>query len=165
MSKNAAKPAERPVQPDAGMECLIAIGDGFNLLIPADTVAEVVAGITSELRSNPDAPWLSGTLRWRGMTLPLVSFEQCLLGRDARIRGSHTLVFYGTEKPDELPFYAVTVQAYPHRVRIQSESEIEIRVDDRCENTLMATTVRGIAAVIPDLPAIEKRVVALQSAD
>ena len=154
----ASKAAQAKVNNQEPIDCMIAICDGFNLLLPSDSVVEIVSGVASEFSEDSEKPWLQGMLSWRGTTIPLISFEQQLLNREARIRGSHVAVMYGTESTSKMPFYGVTIQAFPHSVQVQSEREFDQIEQHKYENVLMVANLRGIATVIPDLVAIQKAV-------
>ena len=72
----------------AGLECSIAICDGFNLLLPANQIVDIASGIDIPRARPADQPhWHLGELSWRGLSIPVFGIEQLVSGRTARIKG------------------------------------------------------------------------------
>ena len=138
-------------------KCTIAICDGFNLLLPDNLIIDVISAIGIRSSENQN-PWVMGELGWRGNPLPIVSAEQLILQRAARLRGSHIAVFRGTQDTARMPFYGVPLQAMPHSYELNRPTELVLREDalhfDFCA---MKVRVRGVSTLIPDLQAIEHR--------
>lgn len=146
---------------DNSIKAIIGICDGFNLLLPSDMVADIVSGVNV---SNVEVPysWQRGNLNWSGMTIPVLSFEQLLHSKTARLRGSHIVVVRGTSDTETLPFYGLPTQAMPSEYRLESSDEMIIE-DVGAKNLAMvasAVRVRGVPCIIPDIADIEERVAA-----
>jgi len=142
------------------LDCTIAICDGFNLLLPQNLIADLVSrkGMRPADAAQ-SSPWILGDLTWRGLTMPVISIEQLVLRRLARLRGSHVAIFRGTTDPERLPFYAVPLQAVPHTYSVRLDREIAEREDAQSPDfTALKVTVRGVSAIIPDFNALETRI-------
>ena len=161
---------------DFPMETSIAICDGFNLLVPRNLIADVVSAATIDTTRDTktanttdgqlDTPsgnsvtigeaWSKGMLNWRGLNLPVISIEQILLNRSPRLRGSHVAIFHGTKDTEKLAFYGVPLQAMPHNFKVTAEADLVQRSDDtQLKYCALKVTARGVAAIIPELEAIE----------
>lgn len=135
----------------------IGICDGFNLLLPSNLVADVVSAMTYS-QQEEGAAWSIGELNWRGLQIPVISIEQLVINRTPRIRGSHLAIFHGTLDTDRLPFYAVPMQAIPHKFSLIKDSDLAERSDDvPLEYCAMKVTAKGVAAIILDLEGFERQ--------
>lgn len=123
------------------------------LLVPNVVVAELISYRPPQPREGaPD--WLLGTLAWRDLQLPLLSFERASggslqIGGEARVAVLNTLDGGGG-----LKFIALLVQGIPR----------SLRVDDELQRALVPLApleldavqlVEGVAK-IPDLQALER---------
>lgn len=152
----------------------IGICDGFNLLIPSNLIVEVVSAAAINA-SETSEDWSTGRLNWRGLDIPVLGIEQVIINRPPRLRGSHVAIFHGTlqaqnaeletteqESTDaqsmgKLPFYGVPLQAVPHSFSINQSREVTQRSDHLNLNFCqMKVTVKGVAAIIPDLQRLEQ---------
>ena len=139
---------------------LIAICDGFNLVLPANMVADIVSGVNIVAVENPQS-WQRGTLNWRDMTVPVVGFEQILNNRQARLRGSHIAVLRGIADTASLPYYGLPTQVMPNEYELESEAEIvQEAARGELHQIACAVRVRGVPCVIPEIARIEKQVAA-----
>lgn len=139
-----------------GFECTIAIGDGFNLLVPTNLIAETISGVGMQ-PAQLNLAWMIGESTWRGFPVPIVSLEHLLTGKHARLRGSHIAIFRGSVDTTVLPFYGVALQAVPHSYTIKTDAEF---VEGNTGKTLNYVdhyvTLRGVSAVVPSISAIER---------
>lgn len=132
---------------------------GKQLLVPNVSVAEIVP--VGEIEPVSDAPdWYLGDYIWRDLTIPLVSFE--VLNGDDRPavgEGSRVAVFNTTGVSDAIHFTAMLAQGLPRLARVTPE-ELQSEDDELLKRPFEQVPVRwaGEEAVIPDVPAIEKRV-------
>lgn len=137
----------------------ICICDGFNMLLPSAAIAEVVSGVSASLDNKSDFPWHQGEVSWRGLTLPLVSFEQLLIQRNPRLRGSHIAVMRSHSEVDRIPFFGVPIQAVPANFDFPRDMSVEDGNDDgRLDFVSQYVRVRGVNTVIPDLSKIEAHI-------
>ena len=145
---------------DPSIRSIIAICDGFNLILPANMVADMVSGVNLMRVENPKS-WQRGELAWRGMKIPVAGFEEVIRGAQARLRGSHIGVLRGTADTQALPFYGLPVQAMPNQYELHSETEMtEEACGDSLKQIVVAARVRGVPCVIPEITRIEEQIAA-----
>lgn len=128
---------------------------GGALVLPNEAVAEVI----SHVEVNPIAgapPWMLGTIDWRGLALPLVSYER-LNGLPARAESAvlRVSVVNGIGGDPRLPFFGLVTSGIPRPVRLQRD-ELMFREGKKGAADVMLVTSRDVEAVIPNLLVIEK---------
>jgi len=135
--------------------------EGDSLLLPNAAVIEVRSLEGMRVRSGPPA-WLLGEVSWREYELPVLSIES-LLGRPmpARSRRTRLLIINSTGSHLDTGLFAMVCQGYPHlaalnRVALQT---IPLEARDPDELVLTRVKVANTLAIIPDLDAIESRLV------
>lgn len=128
------------------------------LLVPNVSVAEIVP--LGQIDPVEGAPrWYLGDYHWRDLTIPLASFET--LNGKASVAPSATsrvAVFNTTGVSEHIHFVAILAQGLPRLARVTPE---EIQVREHPETgpyELMHVSWAGESAVIPDIPALEQRV-------
>lgn len=107
----------------SGVRTMLIPLQGLTLMLPNALVAEVVGYYPPDfLKGAPK--WLLGKAQWRGVYLPLISFER-LIGTGFASPGhkARILVLYGL-KPwvDRLPYYALLVTEVPRLQRASGET-------------------------------------------
>lgn len=150
------------------LDATICICDGFNLLLPSAAIAESVSGVAASLKEGElKFPWYQGDVHWRGLVLPLVSFEQLLIQRNPRLRGSHIAIVRSQVEVDLIPFFGVPVQTVPTAFEFSRDMQVDqSESDGRLDFVTQQVRVRGVDTVIPDLAAIESYVATcLRSSD
>ena len=132
---------------------------GCRLLLPSVAVAEVVpAASIAPVAQKPG--WLVGTMEWRFLSIPVLSFEM--------VSGSFPP---GQEKRCQVAvlrsssaenFYGLLMQGIPNLIQVR-ESELTL-LPAKGEAAAVAARVEvcGQLALIPDLDALERRVRELQ---
>ncbi len=130
------------------------------LLVPNVSVAELIGYESPELQADtPD--WYLGTIIWRDVQIPLVSFEAANgESYDVEQLAERTIVFNGISGRDELPFYAVAAEGIPHAVRVGPEDAVQ-QEGELGECTAMMVHLSGEDAIIPDLDHLESMILAL----
>ena len=143
-------------QPEVIPSLLVPL-HGKNLLLPNVAVAEVIP--YDAVQPVAEAPeWLLGITRWRGQTIPVVSFEV--------VRGDHMpplsedaqLVVLNTVLGDGgVAFYAVVTAGIPHLRSVTPDKLEGSEVFDGVPSAdeLRRVRIEGEAAIIPDLKALE----------
>lgn len=128
---------------------------GGQLLVPVDTLSEVIAMQTPV--AAYDAPaWYLGELNWREQRLPLLSFEVLRGQALATSSDASRIAVLSSGNPGgDLPFFALVLQGTPRLVRV-TQAELAGREQPCAEGELMHVALSGEAAVIPDLPALER---------
>ena len=130
---------------------------GMNLVLPNTCIAEVIS--FSEPGPVDDSPeWLLGMVLWRGVTIPVVSFEMANEVPAANTtKITRITVLNGISGNDELSFYGIVAQGIP---RLASLDEASIQVienpDMKLPLALAQAEIAGQGTVIPDQVKIEK---------
>lgn len=136
------------------------------LLLPNAAVAEIVPYAAP--RRVPDAPeWLLGLFAWRGIRIPLMSYEAVIgrgvCGTKGRIR---VVVFNALGGRRELPFFGIVAQGIPHLTHAhQSVVSVAVGEQDDHQGVLGHALMHGEPVLIPDLEALEALLLATPGAD
>lgn len=128
------------------------------LLVPNVSVAEIVpVGQIDVVEGSPD--WYLGDYHWRDLSIPLASFEVLNgLPRPEPGSSARIAVFNTTGVSEHIHFIALLAQGLPRLARVTTE---ELQVRPEAQNRpyeLMHVSWAGEDAVIPDVPALEQRV-------
>jgi len=128
-----------------------------NILLPRNTVAELIPyEPLQRIQNTPD--WFLGLLSWRGVQVPVFSFEML-----TRAGASFSLMSVASASlvicttlggKDELRYFALVAQALPRLMNLTPEELIESQ-EDTVETELSIVRLNGQPAVIPDLEYIE----------
>jgi len=124
------------------------------MLVPGSVVSEVVPYV-SHTPVKVDQSWLLGRLIWRGLALPLVSFEVAAGLSDRPTIGRRVAVFNTIGGNPELPFYALFIQAVPHLLQLEEHRMKEL--DNNSDSLLLRNLVDfdGEQAFVPELDKFE----------
>ena len=138
------------------LSCVMIPMNGRQLLLPNVSIAEVVDFASTEAPAN--APeWMAGTLEWRGLELPVISYDAANGGKITRPGGNRgRIVVLNTigDHHDRVPFMALVTQGIPSQTRL-TEDQIK-RIDgDIGSADMMQVDVDGETAFIPDLGFLE----------
>lgn len=133
----------------------LPVTDG-KLLLPNVSVAEVLDYQQPEPSAEAAPEYILGTIRWRGLSLPVISFERAnqsemKAGAGARIAVINTV----NSSNDELPFFALVTQGIPRLVKI-TEAAIEALDSDLGPAQSALVRVDGEAACIPNIDYLEQ---------
>jgi chemosensory pili system protein ChpC len=141
--------------------------DGVALLVPNVAIAEVFE--PEALLDVEDGPeWLSGSVRWRGQEIPVVSMES-LCGYESRggAGKARICVINSLLAESGMPFYAMSATAIPRLVNVEAGTLGESLVatgDDLPDTVADLVRMDGGEAVIPNLPVIQRMVESAWSA-
>ncbi|MCH8498372.1 MAG: chemotaxis protein CheW [Marinobacter sp.] len=138
------------------LPCLMIPMQDRQLLLPNVSVAEIVDYASPE--QAPGAPdWLMGMLEWRGLRLPVISYDAAN-GGDAISpsgqRGRIAVLNTIGEHHGKLPFLALATQGIPSQARLE-ESQVRETDGEVGPADLMTVEVEGNQAVIPNLEYLE----------
>ncbi|RBP32469.1 chemosensory pili system protein ChpC [Marinobacter pelagius] len=138
------------------LPCVMIPMTGRQLLLPNVSIAEVVDYASEEPGSNtPD--WLVGYLDWRGLDLPVISYDAAN-GGSLMVPGDNRgrIVVLNTigEHHSEVPFMALVTQGIPSQARL-TEAEVNRLEGDIGAADLMKVEVEGEEAWIPNLEYLE----------
>jgi chemosensory pili system protein ChpC len=142
------------------IRCVLIPSGGARLLLPNAAVAEVITMSKPEPVEGAPA-WLLGRIGWRGWRLPLVSFAT-LTGSDDGGEGlsSRVAVLKALGSHPKLPFVAVVTQGFPRLITLNAELILPTHDGSELPFGVRANVlVRDDIALIPDLEAIESRLV------
>jgi len=104
-----------------------------------------------------DSPeWLLGMLPWRGLEIPLVSFE-AMQGESAaeHSQQERIAIFNAPGGDSSLPFFAVVVQGIPHLITANQSVVTALAEQEAEEGILAHVLIEAEPAIIPDLDRIE----------
>jgi len=129
------------------------------VVVPNATIAEIIS--VQGVREVKDSPqWILGKARWRGVELPVVSYEAAGgEGAQAVNVNTQVAVMYSAKEGDDkkYPFIGLAMHGVPH---VSTFSREQIRIDTQAssDHPMIAQKVRvnGAAAGILDIDAIEE---------
>lgn len=134
--------------------------DGLYLVLPNTAIAEVISYSKPEAVES-DAEWMLGQIIWRGLTIPLISFEAISLEKTVKPGKRSRVIVLNTLSGDEsLPFYAILAQGIP-RLMSLNESNIHDAPDIESlpkQYVLRHTIIDGQPVLIPDQEALENAI-------
>jgi chemosensory pili system protein ChpC len=130
---------------------------GMNLVLPNTSIAEVI-NYTKPLPVKNSPDWFLGMVNWRGLTIPIVSFEKANDVKSARqSKSTRIAVLNGLSGNDDLSFYGVIVQGIPRLATLDEASIEEIsKPKVKLPLALAQTEIAEQEAVIPDQKQIEE---------
>ena len=139
------------------MRTLIIPLQGRNLLLPNVAVAEVAPYVRPrEVVGAPD--WLLGTLSWRGLNIPLISYDRLQGLNDSAGTGQARIAVLNTVQADSgLKFYALLTAGIPQLKRVNADA-IQESSSDAAEDALSQVQIGDVQAMIPDLDTLESTV-------
>ena len=135
--------------------CLLVPMASSMLLLPNETVAEVVSDLRPEVLPD-QSEWCLGEAEWRGLKIPVLAFEKLDNNTDALPNNDSRLIIMNSLSGDRnQPFYALLSQHAPKLVRVFKEEIIEDSTSEGIEK--YRVTVNGEEAIIPDLEWMEEK--------
>ena len=134
---------------------LLPLAEG-NLLLPSAVVVELL-GYPETVTPGENTPdWLAGRFDWRGLSLPLVSWdypaEQAGSARGLR---KHIVVCHLFSTGDGAPFAGLEITGLPRRVSV-TKADLQVRAGsaDPKSCILAEARVHDSLVRIPDLDAL-----------
>ena len=136
------------------------------LVLPTVSVAEMIpyqSPQTGQLGTTTDVPdWLSGSLAWRGIQVPMVSFELLNTEPAAQVKvDSHIIILNTTGVSSGLNFICMVTQGIPRLKRVTADGITEIKDAMVKEYWQMEVHLLEEKAVIPDIAKIERACVSI----
>lgn len=129
-----------------------------SLLLPNVSMAELIA--FKKPASSEKAPeWYLGLISWRGISIPVISFE-ALNGEtiNADFSSARIAVFNSVGTNPKLPFYGVLTQGIPRSIKITND-EIAKETKTLGPAELVSVIIRNEHASIPNVDFIESEIV------
>lgn len=127
------------------------------LLLPVACIAEVL-GYHRPVEHKRGTDWILGDIRWRGLQLPLISFELFNQGRftpfsvNNRIAVMHRTT---SDSSDTMPFYAMVIQGTPRPLTLKN-TELKRSSEASGPAEKGRAMLRETPVTLPDLALIEQ---------
>ncbi|MFB2763948.1 MULTISPECIES: chemotaxis protein CheW [Marinobacter] len=138
------------------LSCVMIPVSDRQLLLPNVSIAEVVDfNSTDAGASTPE--WLVGFLDWRGLTLPVISYDAAnggILTVPGDNRGRIIVLNTIGDGHQQAPFMALVTQGIPSQARLVEE-QVRKLDGEAGPADLMQVEVDGEAAWIPNLEYLE----------
>jgi chemosensory pili system protein ChpC len=138
------------------LSCVMIPVSRRQLILPNVSIAEVVDHASGDAGAGaPD--WLAGRLEWRGLKLPVISYDAAnggTLSVPGENRGRIVVLNAISDNNKKLRFMALITQGIPSQVRI-TEDQVKQLDGDNGPADLMQIEVDGEAAWIPNLDYLE----------
>lgn len=138
------------------ISCLLIPVRDKNLLLPNASVAEVIAYQHPEATQNTPA-WFLGFIQWRGLRLPLISYEAANGSENHEITATARIAVTNTigEHQPPLSFMALVASGIPRLVKVTKAEITETHGEAGPADKAMVN-ISGEEAVIPELVQLEK---------
>ena len=138
------------------LTCVMIPVSRRQLILPNVSIAEVVDYASNDADTGaPD--WLAGRLEWRGLNLPVISYDAAnggTLSVPGENRGRIVVLNTISDNNKKLRFMALITQGIPSQVRI-TEDQVKRLDGENGPADLMQVEVDGEAAWIPNLDYLE----------
>ncbi|MFA7554548.1 MAG: chemotaxis protein CheW [Spongiibacteraceae bacterium] len=131
---------------------------GKQLVLPNVTVAEIIPYTEPQVESDKPG-WYLGTVSWRNISVPLVSFEVLnnqMVGSSGRQR--RIAVLNGLVDNQKLPFCAIVTEGVPRLMRIMPDEVVTDEESLVGPAELTSVVVSGERASIPNVDYIQNLV-------
>ena len=136
------------------LRCLSLPLQDATLVVPGSVVSEVVPYV-SHTPVKIDVEWMLGRFLWRGLALPLVSFEVAAELSERPSIGRRVAIFNTVGGNPALPFYALFIQAVPRLLQIGDRSLEETKNASKSPLLRNQLELEGKQAYIPELDKLE----------
>jgi len=138
---------------------LLPVGRRF-LLLPNSAVAEVIGYREPEI-DGPAPEWWLGWIEWRGLRVPVVSYEQ-VIGHQEELRGSQRAriaILSTLNGNSSLPYVGIYTLGISRLARIGADTLAEDNSEE-AESSLVLESViiNDLPAWIPDMDKLEEMV-------
>lgn len=131
-----------------------------NLVLPNSAVAEIIP--YEPLRRVPDTPdWFLGFLSWRGVQVPVASFEMLTVERASfslvSVSSANLVILRTLGEEADFSYMAIVAQTLPRLVRVAPDELFA--TDDAADKTELVKARLGDDLVsIPDLDFVEAEI-------
>ncbi|KXU34217.1 hypothetical protein AXE65_07365 [Ventosimonas gracilis] len=132
---------------------------GRTLMLPSAAVAEVIRYPDQPAPVGNAQGWLLGNIDWRGLSLPLLSFE-ALAGRSLPPPSGRIAVLNLTDERARIKFCALLLQGFPRP--LQADEQLPRNNDEPLAalELCAVSLADGKTAIIPNMPALEQQLLA-----
>lgn len=131
------------------------------LLLPNAVIAEVIGFQQPEPPEAEKPSWFVGSFVWRGVVIPIVSFEG-MLGEQVVIPGNRgrIMVMNTLGQHERITHIGLLVQAIPSLVRVGGNNVTPVNPEDELDPLIKQQVELDLSpAMIPDLDEIERQVI------
>ena len=130
------------------------------LLLPNAAVSEVVDYHESKQESDDAPEWLMGMTKWRGESVPLISFDALVGSPTVEIESRARIAICNTLNGNaRIPFIAILLTSMPYLIRVSEEVVIPLQEKaDLGKVVAQQVEINKEKAWIPDLDVLEKTV-------
>lgn len=136
-----------------------------NILLPETSVAEIIP--YEPLQRRPNTPdWYLGILAWRGLQVPVISFEMLTDDRAnfslISVASASLVICTAMNGSDDLPFYALVAQVRPTLLTIVADELIGTGEETKPTEQLRIS-YKGDPAIIPAMDYIEQKLAEVET--
>lgn len=140
------------------LKCILLTLQTENVIVPNAAVAEIIPSRdVAEVKNAPE--WMLGKMHWRGVDVPLVSFELAG-GQGGKISTSTQIaVIYDMNTESTSPYIGLAISGVPH-VSVFRRNQIRADETSLGEHPMVKQRIRvnGAAASILDIEAVSNMV-------
>lgn len=140
------------------LSCVLIPVANRQLLLPNVAVAEIVDYADPQAAPKGSPDWLVGHMIWRGLNLPLISYDAANGGRaltPESNRGRIAVLNAISERRQQVPFVAIVTQGIPRLVKVDESLVREIQLETGPADR-MGVELEGQELYIPNLEYLEK---------
>jgi chemosensory pili system protein ChpC len=134
------------------------------ILLPNASVAEVMSYQQPEYAGDELPEWFLGHLAWRGVMIPVVSYEG-MLGEEIVEPGyrGRILILNALGEHERLSHIGMAVHAIPSLVRVSADNVVPVSPEEEDPQPLIRQQVELdlSPALIPDMDEIERQVLSV----
>ncbi len=125
------------------------------LLLPSTVVAEIFPYQRPEPVVGSHPSWLLGSIDWRGQPVLVISMEKVLSLPSSSSKPYRTMILYGLESNQTLPFYAFLVTDIPRTLNLAEAGLTHFVPSERNGIVFQVEIDQQGTAWIPDLTYLE----------
>ena len=131
--------------------------NNMRLVLPNTAIAEVISFLKPQAY-NCNLPWVLGLAGWRGLLIPIISFETASKGEPAKVdKRCRVIVLNSITAKDTLPFYGLVAQGIPRLMALDSTNVIDAPMAESVKFALRHVALDGHPAIIPNQPDLENQ--------
>lgn len=138
------------------LSCVLIPVRDQTLLLPNVSIAEIV---DYDLETdNSERRWFLGRIQWRGLSLPVLSWEAANGGEPATPEGRRGRILVLntiSNQHESMPFIALATQGIPRQAKVAPNDLKKIKDHDPGVASLMMVRYEGEECLIPDLSVLE----------
>jgi chemosensory pili system protein ChpC len=148
------------------IRCLLIPSHAGLLLLPSTVVAEVSFCHEPEPVLNNQHKWLLGIINWREQRVPFLSIEEALSlppsSKKNHIEASKTVILYGLESTQTMPFYAFMATDVPRPLAVKEETLTHYNVDNHKGLVFNNVVFNSSSVLLPDVSYLENLLIKSQ---